>query len=366
MKLVFEKTKLLQAINIASKGVPSKTTLEIQECFLIDATTDVIKIIGNDLDLGVETIVEGIINERGAIAIDAKSFSDIIRKLPDEEIEIENSEENKVLIKSGKAKFNLSIKNEEEFSRLPDIDKTEKIVISQYTLRETIKQVSFSIADNDANKIMMGILFEVNGNKLRMAALDGHRIAIRNVELSSDYENKKIIIPGRTLNEISKVITGGIEDEVNIYITSKHILFEFDQNKIVTRLIDGEYFDIDRMLSKDYDIRVNINRLEFLSAIERANLLSHDSEKNPLTLLINDNTMEIKVVSAIGSLNESVDIKKDGNDIFIGFNPKYFTDVLRILDSDEVTLYMTNQKAPCYIKDKEETYVYLLLPLILG
>ena len=363
MKIICTKSNLVKGVNVVSKAVPSKTTMPILECILIDATTDIIKFTANDMELGIETTVEGDILEKGVIAIDAKIFSEIVRKLPDNEVVIECDNNLQTTITCEKAKFNISCKSGEDFSYLPYVEKTETITLSQFTLKEIIRQTIFSIADNDSNKLMTGELFQIQDNMLKVVSLDGHRISIRKTELKDVYQSRKVVVPGKTLMEVSKILSGEVESEVTISFTSNHIVFEFDNTVVVSRLIEGEYFRIDQMLSSDYETKVKINKKEFLNCIDRATLLVKEGDKKPIIINILDDVMELKIKSQIGSMNEEIMISKEGRDLLIGFNPKFLIDALRVIDDEEVTLYLMNPKAPCFIKDDKENYIYLILPV---
>ena len=363
MKLICSKSNLLHGVNIVSKAVPTRTTMAILECILIDASANEIKLTANDMELGIETKIEGEIAERGVIALDAKIFSEIVRKLPDSDVTIETDASFKTTITCEKAKFNIVGKSGDDFSYIPYIERNEPIVMSQFTLKEVIRQTIFSIADNDNNKLMTGELFEIEENDLKVVSLDGHRISIRNIELKNNYSHKKVVVPGKTLQEVSKILPGSAEDEVSIFLTDNHIVFEFENTTVVSRLIEGEYFKIEQMLSSDYETKVKINKRELLDCIDRATLLVKEGDKKPIIMNITDGTMELKINSFIGSMNEDIDIAKEGKDILIGFNPKFFIDALRVIDEEEVTLYMVNPKAPCFIRDDEENYTYLILPV---
>jgi DNA polymerase-3 subunit beta len=226
-----------------------------------------------------------------------------------------------------------------------------------------VRQTIFSIADNDNNKLMTGELFEIRENNLRVVSLDGHRISIRNIELKDMYPSRKVVVPGKTLQEVSKILSGESDDMVHIFFTDNHILFEFDNTRVVSRLIEGEYFHIDQMLSSDYETKVTVNKREFLNCIDRATLLVREGDKKPIIINVQDGGMELKINSFVGSMNEELEIEKEGKDILIGFNPKFFIDALRVIDEEEVTLYMVNPKAPCFIKDDEGTFIYLILPV---
>ena len=363
MKLIFTKSSLNKAVGIVMKAVPTRTTMSILECILIDASTNEIKFTANDMELGIETIVEGEIIEKGKVAIDAKIFSEIVRKLPDNDITIETDDNYTSTITCEKSKFNIAGKSGDDFSYLPVIIKEKSISLSQFTLKETINQTIFCTSPNDNNKMMTGELFEVKDNVLKVVGLDGHRIAIRNINLSGNADDVKVVVPGKTLNEISKILSSDAESVVNIYFTNNHILFEFDNTMVVSRLIEGEYFKINQMLSSDYETKVVINKKEFLDSIDRANLLIREGDKKPIIINITDGSLEVKVQSAIGSLNEDIDINKEGKDIMIGCNPKFLIDALRVIDDETVDIYLVNPKAPCFIRDKEENYIYLILPV---
>ena len=363
MKFVCKKSDLLKGVNIVLKAVPSKTTMSILECILIDVSSGQIKMTANDMELGIETILEGDIQEKGVIAIDAKIFSEIVRKLPDNDVTIETDSNFQMMIRCEKALFNIAGKSGEDFSYLPYIEKTEPVVISQFSLREVIKQTIFSISDNESNKIMTGELFEISGNHLKVVSLDGHRVSIRNLELKESYEDRKVIVPGKTLIEVSKILSGELDALVNLFFTKNHIVFEFDETTVVSRLIEGEYFRIDQMLSSDYETKVKVNKKEFLNCIDRATLLIRESDKKPIIIQIGDGEMRLKLTSGIGSMNEEIVIEKEGKDILIGFNPKFLIDALRVIDDEMVTLYLVNPKAPCFIRDEKESYIYLVLPV---
>ena len=363
MKIICSKNNLQKSVNIVLKAVPSKTTMPILECILIDTTQGKIKLTANDMELGIETTVEGEILEKGIVALDAKIFSEIVRKLPENIVTLETDSRMNTTITCEKAKFNIPGQSGDDFTGLPNVEKNDSITISQFTLKEVIRQTIFSIAANENNKIMTGELFEINGDILRVVSPDGFRVSIRKIELKESYEKKKVIVPGKTLTEISKILSGETEDMVSIFFTENHILFEFDETIVVSRLIEGEYFRIDQMLSSDYETKISINKKELLNCIDRATLLIKEGEKKPIIIHITDNGMELKINSQIGSMNEEIDITKEGKDIMIGFSPRFLMDALRVIDDETVDIYLVNPKAPCFIKDEKQNYIYQILPV---
>lgn len=363
MKISCSKEVLMNGINIVSKAVSTKSAMSTLQCILIESSLSEIHLIANDIELGIETVIEGNIIEAGKIALDAKLLSDIVRKLPNSEILIETNASYQANIRCERSKFNIPGTSGDDFNYLPEVEKNKYISLSQFTLKEVIHQTIFSISDQENTKIMTGELFEVNDNILKVVSLDGHRISIRKVELKESFEGMKVIVPGKTLNEISKILTGGAEDEIRLYVTDKHILFEFENTKVVSRLLEGDFYKIDQMLSNDYETKFIINKKEFLDCIDRASLFIKESDKKPIIMDIENANIYLKIDSSLGSMNEEIEIKKEGKDLKIGFNPKFLMDALRVIDDEEISIYMVNAKSPCFIRNDDNSYIYLILPV---
>ncbi len=362
MKVIFSKNDLLNGLNIVSKAVASKSTMSILECILIDAQDEQVILTANDMELGIETKFMAHVVESGKTAVEAKLFTEIIRKLPDSQIILE-MKNNSIQISCENALFKIPCFSTDEFTYLPDINKEEYIKISQFTLKDIIRQTIFALSPGDNNPLMTGELFEVFENQLKVVSLDGHRIAIRTVILNEVYPYHKVIIPGKVLNEISKILNGDRESQVIIYFTKNHVCFEFDETVVVSRLIEGEYFKIEQMLSADYITSIEVNKKNLLSSIERSTLLVKESDKKPIILTITNNKMELVMNSSLGSMREEIEITQFGNDIQIAFNPRFLIEALKAIDDENITMYTINAKAPCFIKDKEESYIYLILPV---
>ena len=363
MKFIASKSDLQSAVGIAIRAVPSHTTMPILECILIEAQGSDIRLTANDTELGIRTHLQGTVEIPGTIAVNAKMFSDIVRKLPQEIVEFESNENNTIRIRSGKAVFEIAGQTGEEFTEIPDIEQDQSITISQFTLKNLINQTIFSVAVNENNRIMTGELFEISGDILRVVALDGHRIAIRKVALKEPGEPLRVIVPAKTLSEISRIIPGEMDDVVSVFFAKNHIVFEIPGTKVVSRLIDGEYFNVSQMISTDYETRVTVKKNEFLSCIDRATLFVREGDKKPIILDIEDHEMRLSIDSPLGSMNEELDTEKEGKDLAIGFNPRFLMDALKAIDDENVTLYFMNPKAPCFIRDEDENYTYLILPV---
>lgn len=367
MKFVCRKSDLLNGVNIVSKAVTNKSTMSILECILINTTRDEISLTGNDTELGIETIIDGEIIERGIVALEAKIFSEIVRKLPDNNITIEVDSTYKTLITCEKAKFTIIGKSGEDFTYLPELEKNNSLIMSQMNFRDIIKQTIFSVADTGddtpGQQTMRGELFEVFGDSMRLSSLDGHRISIRRLQLRDVYDPESVIVPGKSLSEISKIVTGGADDDIEISFSKNHICFEFGKTKVVSRLIEGTFFDLNKLNSSIYETKVTINRKEFVDCIDRACLLVKEGDKKPIILNIQDGTVTMMINSIVGSMKEDLDITKEGKDLMIAFNPKFMLDALRVIEDETIYLYMVNSKAPCFIKNNVESYIYVVLPV---
>lgn len=368
MKITLKKLDLLAAINTAGRAVSVKTTMPILQCLLINADDNGVSITANDMELAIETKISAekcSVLENGTIAVEAKLFSDIIRKISFEDaadVTI-TSDGTLVEITSESSLFRIQEKDPEQFPELPQMREGHRLTVSQFTLKEVIKNTIFSIAANDSNKMMTGELFEVRGNNLRVIALDGHRIAIVNTELREEYESVNAIIPGKTLSDISKIIEGSADRDVEIYFDDNYVSFRFDDTIMVSRLIDGDFFKIDSMLSNDYLTKITVNKRELLNSVERSSILISESDKKPLIFKLEDDSLNLRVNSPTGYLDDVLRVEKGGKDIMIAFNPKFLLDALRAIDDEKVDLYMTTSKAPCFIRDENKKYIYLILPV---
>ena len=363
MKITCFKNDLLSGINIANRAVSSRTTLPILECFLIEATENEISITTNDNDMAIKTSIIGSVEKPGKIAIDARILSDIVRKLPDNVIVIESDVTNKIKINCESSEFNLKGHDANEFPDIPETGKLSEIVLSEFTLKELIRQTIFSIAVNDTNTVMRGECFEVKENTVKLTSLDGHRISIRKEEVISSSNDVKVIVPGKVLKEISVIIGGEVSEKVNISVDKTFVKFEFGHTSVVSRLIDGEYFNVERMISNDYETEIKVNKNDLFNEIDRASTLTKESEKKPIIMEINENNLFLELTSSLGSMYGRTDISKEGKDLTIGFNPRFFIDSLKAIDDEEISIYFINSNSPCFIKDSEEKYIYIILPV---
>lgn len=365
MNLKFQKAQLVNALSIVMKAVSTKTSSVILESILISASDNRVVLDATDTELSIQTEVDAVIVKAGGVVLNAKLFSEIVRKFDSTEslIELDVDSDFKTTIKCEQAVFNIMGIDPVEFIPMPKIDRDAFISLSQFSLKEVIRQTEFSTAISDINRMMGGELIDVKNNVAKFVTLDGHRMSIRNIELIGDYEDQKCVVPIKSLQEVMRIIDSDTQKNVNIYFSKDHILFEFDKTLVLSRILDGEFFRIESMLSNDYDTKVNVSRLKLQNAIEQSMILIRENEHKPMILDIENGMLKLSVNSSLGFMDAKVNIEKSGSDLKIAFNPKFLVDALKVIDDDFVNIYFTNAKSPCFIRDDKNTYTYLILPV---
>lgn len=361
MKFSCDKSVLQEAVNTVQKASSSKTTYPILEGILIDVIDNQVKLTATDLDLSIETFIDADIQKKGSIVVNSKLFGDLIRRLPNDRISID-VDGNNINIKCQKSEFVIIGNNPEDFPKLPTINENCMYEISQDILRNLIRQTIFATAIDETRPILTGVLFEVKNDSLSFVALDGYRLAfkVNPIEPSSDIS---AVIPGKTLNEISKILESS-GDKVKITFTPNHILFNLNGTKIISRLLDGEFINYRQIIPDEYRLKVKVNTSELLNSIERASLLAREGKSNLVKFNIENSSIIITSNSPMGNVCEEINVNVEGDSIRIAFNSKYFIDALRIIDSEEIYLEFTTNVSPCVIKKVDsDDYIYLVLPV---
>ncbi|SFD18789.1 DNA polymerase III subunit beta [Clostridium uliginosum] len=362
MIFICEKHKLLEGISIAQKAITGKSTMQILEGIYINATKSGLTLIGSDMDISIQTTVKADVIENGEIVIDAKIFGEIIRKFPNSNIKIETTEDGLIQITCERSVFNIVYMNANEYPSIPDIDENLKIEVNESILRNMIKGTSFAIAQDETRPILQGILFKVKNKNLNLVSLDGYRLAIRSEFLDTDIDIE-VVIPGRTLVEVSKILEDN-DKSVYITFTNNHILFNLENTKIISRLLDGKFVNYNSLLPQEHKLLVTINRQELQNGIERASLMAKDGNTNLIKLDVQDDALIITSNSQLGKVREEVAMKLQGDEIQIAFNSRYLLDVLKNMEDDEIVMEMTSGISPCVIKEKDsESSKYLVLPV---
>lgn len=364
MLVICNKTDLLKSVNIVSKAVSSKTTLPILECILLTAEGTSLTLVGNDMELGIKTTIDATVRSEGSIAVNARFFSEIIRRLPEEDIKIESSEKDSIHIECGNFKSDIKGQNAEEFPPFPEVTKSEPLVISQRIFKDMIKNTIFSIAPEESGRpILTGELIDIRDGYMYIVAVDGFRISMRRTEVNFP-EEKKVTVPGKALNELHKILETEEDSLMTIRFTGKQAIFEMNQTTVITRLLEGEFLQYQRNLNMDFSTTVTVTTKELLDSVDRAALISRESKNSPIRLKIESDKIVITSNAEKGSAYEEVGASIEGEGLAIAFNPRYYLEALKAVESEKISILFSSSLTPCIIKDTEkEDYKYFILPI---
>ena len=367
MKIVCEKEKILKAINSVTKAVASKTTMPILEGILIQTNDKEVKLTTYDLEIGIEYIIDADVREQGATVVNAIMFSEIIRKLPDTEINISLNEKNLLVIECEGSLYKLATMNPEEFPELPQINVENSIDIEQNVLKEMIRKTIFAVSTEENRPIFTGCLFEIKNNKLNVVAVDGFRLAWKSKFLQNNSNDFTAVIPGRTLNEVNKIILDSF-DTIKIGVAKNQALFEMENCKLVTRLLDGEFLNYSSVIPENWETRVRVNKNNLQNCFERISLISASSiekeKKYPVKLSVDIGKVTISCTNQTGDAKEEMYVSTEGQNLEVGFNPKYFLDALRAIDDEEIFVDFGTSISPCIIRPVDDgDYIYMILPI---
>ena len=367
MKFTCYKDTIIKAINSVVKGVASKTTMPILEGILIQTNDNEIKLTTYDLEIGIEYVMKCNVKEQGNTVVNAIMFSEIIRKLPDTEIEISLNDKNLLEIECEGSHYKLATMNPEEFPELPKIEIENSIEIEQNVLKNMIRKTIFAVSTEESRPIFTGCLFETESNKLNIVAVDGFRLALRSVFLKTKTNDFNAVIPGKTLNEVNKILSDSFEP-IKIGVAKNQALFEMDNCKIVTRIIDGEFLNYKNVIPSNWETRIRVNKNNFQDCFERISLISSSSiekeKKYPVKVNVDIGKVTISCTNQTGDAKEELFVSTEGKNLEAGFNPKYFLDSLKSIDDEEVYVEFGTSISPCLIKSVENNdYVYMILPI---
>ena len=367
MKLICEKDNILKALNSVTKAVASKTTMPILEGILIQTNDNEVKFTTYDLEIGIEYVTNCEVKEQGATVVNAIMFSEIIRRLPDAEIKITLDEKNLLVIECEGSLYKLATMNPEEFPELPQISIENSIEMEQNSLKDMIRKTIFAVSTEENRPIFTGCLFEIKNNKLNVVAVDGFRLAWKSKFLQNKINDFSAVIPGRTLNEINKIILDSY-DTIKIGVAKNQALFEMENCKIVTRLLDGEFLNYSSVIPENWETRIRVDRSSLQNCFERISLISSSSiekeKKYPVKVNVDIGKVTISCTNQTGDAKEELFVATEGKNLEAGFNPKYFLDSLKSIDDEEVYVEFGTSISSCLIKSTENNdYVYMILPI---
>lgn len=361
MKFTCSKHDLIEATNTVQKAVMAKATLPILEGIYIEANEDV-KLVGNCFDLGIECTVQANVTETGCIVLNSRMFGDIVRRLPDSEVFIQVKDNYIVIIECDNAYFEIKGFSADGYPMLPEVEEDKKISISQSAFRELIRKTIYAISTDENRKILTGSLLEAINGDFNIVSLDGFRLAVAKTIIKEEV-NFKAVIPGKNLSEIHKILEPS-EEAVKITLSKNQALFEIDNCKIISKLMDGEYMNYRSFIPEQFETVIEVNVKSLTESIERASLITNDDKRYPVKFVIDDDRMMITSSAEIGISKEEIEIKTNGNNMKIGFNPRYLLDSLKVIEDEKVVISFSSSIGPSVIKPVEgEKFVFMVLPV---
>lgn len=365
MNIVCEKTLLVNAINTVSKAVDQRSTMDILKCILLVADRAGFRLIGNDLELSIETAnMETEMYEKGEIALDAKMFSDIIRNMSGDFITIKTDDNNLCTITSEKSTFNIMGQPGSNFPKPSEVKKDNgNILIPASELKNAIKKTIFAVAVEETRPILTGELFKFDDGYLNIVAIDGFRVSWRKIKVDYNFYTE-MVVPSKTLYEIIRLLPDDNERLVSIHYTSRHIMFEFDGCVVISRLLDGDFLKYESYFDGETSTKVTLSTIDFLRALERATIVTPPNSKTTVNLSIKANLLNINTKTALGTSNDDISIQLEGEELNIIFNAKYLIDIMKNCDEEYVTLNLSTNKSPCTVTGvTNNDYKYLVLPI---
>ncbi|WP_099221664.1 DNA polymerase III subunit beta [Listeria costaricensis] len=375
MKFVIQRDRLVQAVNEVTRAISSRTTIPILTGIKIVVNDEGVTLTGSDSDISIEAFIPLIENDEvlvevesfGGIVLQSKYFGDIVRRLPDENVEIEVTTNNQTNIRSGQAFFTLNGLDVMEYPKLPEVSDGKKILIPINVLKNIIRQTVFAVSAIEVRPVLTGVNWIIKNNVLTAVATDSHRLALREIPLESEVgEEYNIVIPGKSLSELNKILDEATES-IEMVLASNQILFKLKDLLFYSRLLEGSYPDTSRLIPTDTKSELVINAKSFLQAIDRASLLARENRNNVIKLTTLDNG-QVEVSSnspEIGNVSEKLFSQSfTGEDLKISFNGKYMMDALRAFEGDDIQISFAGTMRPFVLRPRDAAAPNEILQLI--
>ena len=364
MKLKTEKEPLAKAIQTFQNVISTKATLPILSNFLMETQKGKIHMAATDLDVGISLSLPVEIAEEGSITIPAKRFFDIVRDLPEGQIDITVRKNNSISIETQKCFFKLMGLPKEEFPKLPKLHEKESITLNQQLLKNMLTLTHFAVSREETRYILNGVLFVAKGKSIKLVATDGRRLALieKALELPGDFK-KEVIVPVKAIQELIRNLQD--EDEVKIAFGENQISFQFDNMVLVSRLIEGQFPNYEQVIPKEGKDKIRIDREKFLGAAKRVSILTSPDSQSIKIDLFKDKLIFSKNSPDMGEAREEIDIEHKGQEFSVGFNPQYLIEALKNLKDQDISLELTGPESPGVIR-AEGNYVYIVLPMQLS
>ncbi len=362
MKFVCDRQALLDAVNNVQRAVSGKSTLPSLEGVLLRTSGSSLFLAGYDLDLGITTTIEAQVSEPGEIVLSAKLFGEIVRRLPGDQVRLSCDEKYNTLITSGQTEFTIIGLSATEYPEIPTVPDGAAFTLPQNLLRSMIRQTIFAVAQTDARPVHTGVQFEIAEDSVRLVAVDGSRLAVRCEPIQSK-ETATFVVPGKTLNEVLKLLSDD-DTPMSMAVGRRHIVMEIDGYAVISRLLDGEFLPYRKAIPQQVTTTISLNTRDLIDAVERASLVINDRIKSPLVCDFHDDEIQISCTTPLGSVNDVIPAKIEGDSEEMGFNSRFLLDALKNTETDEVRIELGGALSPMKVLPPEgESFLFLVLPV---
>lgn len=363
MKFICNKQSLYEAINNVSRAVAVKSTISALEGIKVSLTGDTLQLTGYDLEIGIKTEIEVQSEDKGEFIIGSRLFSDMIRRMPADEVTIEVDENLGTKISGGLTEYNIVVLSAEEYPEIPEFDRNDCFTVPQNILKNMINQTIFAVSVNENKPILTGELFDVHGEEFNLVAIDGYRLAVR-TEKVNNSEDRSFVVPAKALKEISNLLKEEDDLYCDIYTGKKHIVFDISGYKVISRLLEGEFHNYRGSIPANSATEVIIKTKDFISSLERCALLINERAKAPIKCLFDNGEVKLSCATIIGKFSDVFPVDIAGPMVEIGFNCRYLLDALKATESDKVKLLMNTGLSPMKIVPLDgDDYTFLVLPV---
>lgn len=375
MKFRCDKNKLMEITSVVQKAIPAKTTMPVLECIKIDAFPEGYVIFtGNNMELCIEYKCEMQVFEGGTIALASKMFCEIVRKLPDGIVDVTVNEENNITkIQCGISEFNIQGIVAGEFPDPPVLEEQYRFSLKQVDLKRIIRRtLPFTAVTEGKRPALTGNLYEISNGVLKVAASDAHRLAVVNIGLENVSGDYKVIIPGATLRELSKILKDD-EEKITVIAAERYVMLQFPEFKVYSRLVEGEFIKYEAILNASNTMRLYADTRLLRESLERALLLINDDSsgsesKVPVRLNIGFDKVEVSCMTGKGKVNDAVDVRIEGDgQLSIGFNCRFLLDALACCEEEFVKIELSTPTSGCFIRslneEEREKYTFMVLPV---
>ena len=363
MNIQCNQQNLMEAVLNVQRAVSTRTTIPTLEGILLKAEKNNLYLYGYDLELGITTHINAKILEEGKIVLNAKLFSEIIRKLPNENVQLIVEKDLTVIITCGNSKFSITGLDGDEYPTLPDINSNTSMKLPSNILKSMIKQTIFSVSTDTIKPIYTGTLFEVTSNEIKLISVDGCRLAMRCEPISANLDDDySFVVPSKALNEVLKILTD--DTTVTVLLDSKYVIFEVDSYRFISRLLQGDFLDYNSSIPTTCSTELTISTKSLISSIERVSLIITEKLKTPVRAIFSRSTLKLSCSTSVGMATDELNIETYGDPVETGFNDKYFLEALKNAETDEVKIQLNGSLSPIKIVPKDgNSFLFLVLPV---